>query len=55
MAEGFMDVFKQQFSAIKKKGFPIEISEVRAAFNPMTAVAEGLLVLAVEEHEGCEL
>ncbi len=52
LAEGFMDVFQQQFQAIKKKGFPIEISEVRAASNPMTAVAEGLLVLAIEEHEG---
>ncbi len=51
MADGFPDLFKQQFSAIKKKGFPIEISEIRSAANPMTAVAEGLLVLAVEEHE----
>lgn len=51
MAEGFMEVFKQQFQAIQKGGFPIEISEVRAASNPMTAVAEGLLVLAIEEHE----
>lgn len=50
MAEGFLEVFKQQFGAMKKS-FPIEISEVRAASNPMTAVAEGLLVLAVEEHE----
>lgn len=52
MAEGFLEVFKQQFGAIKKKGFPIDISEVRAAPNPLTAVAEGLLVLAIEEHEG---
>lgn len=51
MAEGFLDIFKQQFGAIKKKGFPIEVSEIRAASNPMTAVAEGLLVLAIEEHE----
>ena len=51
MADGFLDLFKQQFAAIKKRGFPIEISEVRSASNPMTAVAEGLLVLAVEEHE----
>jgi hypothetical protein len=51
MAEGFLEVFKQQFQVIKKGGFPIEISEVRGATNPMTAVAEGLLVLAVEEHE----
>lgn len=51
MADGFLEVFKQQFGVIKHRGFPIEISEVRAAANPMTAVAEGLLVLAVEEHE----
>jgi hypothetical protein len=49
--EGFVDVFKQQFGTIKKKGFPIEISDIRPASNPMTAVAEGLLVLAIEEHE----
>jgi hypothetical protein len=50
-AEGFMDLFKEQFAAIKKKGFPIEVSEIRQATDPMTAVAEGLLVLAMEEHE----
>lgn len=49
-AEGFLDLFTEEFEAIKKKGFPIEISEIRAATDPMTAVAEGLLVLAVEEH-----
>ena len=48
---GFMEVFKQQFGAIRKRGFPIDISEVRQATNPLTAVAEGLLVLAIEEHE----
>ncbi len=51
MAENFLEIFKQQFGVIKQKGFPIEISEIRAATNPMTSVAEGLLVLAVEEHE----
>lgn len=50
-AEGFMDIFKQEFDAIKKKGFPINISEVRHATDPMTAVAEGLLVLAMQESE----
>ena len=49
-AGGFMQMFEEEFDAIKKRGFPIEISEVRAAKDPMTAVAEGLLVLATEEH-----
>jgi hypothetical protein len=52
MAAGFMDVFKQQFQSVKRKGFPIEISEIRPAGNPMTSVSEGLLVLAIEEHDG---
>ena len=50
MAVGFMEVFKQQFETARKD-FPIDISEVRHATNPLTAVAEGLLVLAIEEHE----
>jgi hypothetical protein len=49
-AIGFLDIFKQEFESIKKKNFPIEISEIRAATDPMTAVADGLLVLAIEEH-----
>ncbi len=49
-AGGFLEVFKQEFETIQKRGFPIQISEVRAAKDPMTAVAEGLLVLAMEEH-----
>lgn len=51
MAEGFMTVFNEEFEQIKKRGFPITISEIRKAKNPMTAVAEGLLVLAMQEHE----
>lgn len=51
-AEGFLEVFKQEFDAIREKGFPIKISEIRPAKDPMTAVAEGLLVLAMEEHAG---
>ena len=49
-AGGFMDIFQEEFERTKKRGFPIEISEVRHATNPLTAVAEGLLVLAIEEH-----
>lgn len=51
-AGGFLDVFKEEFETVKKKGFPIPISEIRMAVDPMTAVAEGLLVLASEEHAG---
>lgn len=48
-AGGFMDVFKEEFEAAKKKNFPIPISDIRQAKDPMTAVAEGLLVLAMQE------
>jgi hypothetical protein len=49
MAKGFLDLFKERFAAIQKKGFPIPITEVRAAKDPLGAVAEGLLVLAQSE------
>jgi hypothetical protein len=48
-AGGFLDVFQDEYKSINKKGFPIPILEIRLATDPMTAVAEGLLVLAVEE------
>jgi hypothetical protein len=48
-AGGFVELFQQEFEKIRKT-FPIKISEVRAATDPLTAVAEGLLVLAMEEH-----
>ena len=51
-AGGFQEVFAEEFAQIQKRGFPIQISEVRAAKDPMTAVAEGLLVLALEESAG---
>lgn len=51
-AGGFLEVFQEEFESIKKRGFPIQISEIRPAKDPMTAVAEGLLVLAMEEHGG---
>jgi hypothetical protein len=51
-AGGFLEVFKEEFEAITKRGFPIKISEIRPAKDPMTSVAEGLLVLAMEEHAG---
>jgi hypothetical protein len=50
LAGGFLDVFREEFQAMNRKGFPIPISEIRLATDPMTAVAEGLLVLASEEE-----
>lgn len=52
-AGGFMEIFKEEFEKVRKK-FPIQISEIRHATDPLTAVAEGLLVLAQEEHEEAE-
>lgn len=49
-AGGFMDVFNEEFELAKKKNFPIQISGIRQAKDPMTAVAEGLLVLAMQEY-----
>jgi hypothetical protein len=49
-AEGFMDIFHQEFDAVKKN-FPIPVLDIRQAKDPMTAVAEGLLVLATQEHD----
>ena len=50
LAGGFLDIFRDEFQAMNRKGFPIPISEIRLATDPMTAVAEGLLVLASEEE-----
>jgi len=49
-AGGFLDFFKEIFET-KRKRFPIEISEIRAATEPLDAVARGLLVQAVQEYE----
>jgi len=45
LAKGFLDKFKERFELHRSK-FPIQISEIRAAANPMTSVATGLLLLA---------
>lgn len=44
-AGGFLDKFKERFEKFRAK-FPVEISEVRSAQDPMTAVATGLLMLS---------
>lgn len=50
-AHNFLEIFQEEFEKMRKT-FPIKISAVRPATDPLTAVAEGLLVLAMEEHEG---
>lgn len=49
LAGGFLDKFKERFEQHRAK-FPVQISEIRAAQDPMTAVATGLLVLAQMEE-----
>jgi hypothetical protein len=49
-AEGFLDFFNKVWRK-KKRKFPIEISEVRAAKDPLNAVALGMLVQAMQEYE----
>jgi hypothetical protein len=51
LATGFMEIVGQEFEAVKKRGFPFEISEIRRAKDPLSAVAEGLLVLATEDED----
>lgn len=50
LAGGFLDLFKEEFEDRRDK-FPIEVSEIRQAEDPMTAVAEGLLVQAQAEYD----
>lgn len=46
---GFVEFFTKLFET-KRKRFPIEISEIRAASDPLNAVANGLLVQALQEY-----
>ena len=48
-AGGFLELFKSVFDR-KRKKFPIQISEIRAASDPLNAVAHGLLVQASQEY-----
>jgi len=50
LAGGFMDLFEKVFKK-KRKRFPIEVSEIRQAAEPLNAVAYGLLIQAIQEHE----
>lgn len=50
LAGGFMDFFKEVFEK-KRKRFPIPVSEIRQASDPLHAVANGMLVQALQEEE----
>jgi len=50
LAGGFLPFFQETFEA-RRKRFPIEVSEVRLASDPLNAVARGLLILAIQESE----
>jgi intein/homing endonuclease len=49
MASGFLELFKQVLTEYKDS-FPIQIKDVRSADDPMTAVAEGLLIKAMSKY-----
>jgi hypothetical protein len=49
-AGSFLDFFNKVWRK-KKRKFPIEISEVRAAKDPLNAVAFGMLVQAMQEYD----
>ena len=42
--KGFLDKFRQ---AVDRDGFPLEISEIRIAEDPLTATARGCLIAAM--------
>ena len=48
-AGGFLETFKSVFER-KRKKFPIEVSEIRGASDPLNAVAHGLLIQALQEY-----
>lgn len=49
-AGGFLEFFKATFES-KRRKFPLEIKEIRAASDPLNAVAQGLLVQAALEYD----
>lgn len=51
LAKGFVEVFKEVFEEKHRKTFPIEISEIRHAEDPLNAVSQGLLVQAIQETD----
>ncbi len=50
LAGNFLEFFKQTFEK-KRKRFPIQVSGIRHASDPMNAVARGLLIQAMQEND----
>lgn len=50
LAGGFLEFFKKTFEK-RRSRFPIEISEVRHAADPLNAVSKGLLIQALQEYD----
>ena len=50
LAGNFLPFFEEVFEK-KRKKFPVEVSEIRQASDPMNAVARGLLIQAMQEHD----
>lgn len=50
LAGNFLPFFEKVFER-KRKRFPIEVSEIRQAADPLNAVARGLLIQAMQEYE----
>jgi hypothetical protein len=48
LAGGFVDKFKERFELYRSK-FPVQVSDIRPAKDPMTAVASGLLLYSQME------
>lgn len=53
-AGGFLDFFKKVFEEEHAPRFPFEISEIRAAEDPLNAVALGMMVQAIQEYDDDE-
>lgn len=49
LAGGFLSLFQSVFER-KKRKFPIQLSEIRMASDPLSAVAKGLLVQSLQEY-----
>jgi actin-like ATPase involved in cell morphogenesis len=48
-AKNFLEFFKTAFETVKDK-FPIPISDIRMATDPLNAVAQGLLIVALNQE-----
>lgn len=50
MADGFIDFFREVFDE-RRDDFPVDVGDIVHAEDPMTTVAKGLLVQAMQEEE----